>query len=307
MEISDIISIPNVPADTTTGELMMALFSVIIDSERCDNDIVWDFGRVTSLHPFMISALAVYRDSSSNKISLSNVNGALKAKLDEIMFDAPFESADREGSGTDVSCLYDRNVPPICRFSRICPDIDAIQSGLFSIMTRNIRNRTREWNASGAISYLLSELVCNIQEHSHASCGYMYIQCDDNEDCISICVADNGVTIHGSYIAAQKTAYSLLVGDDHAEALRYSVKGLSTKNRPDNESRGYGLSTNLNMVVNGLGGCFMMLSGKGFFRCDEDGEQFVNLPDGLAWDGTMILVSIPLKQRAGFNVYNYIE
>lgn len=99
----------------------------------------------------------------------------------------------------------------------------------------------------------------------------------------------------------------MLVGDDHAEALRYSVKGLSTKNRPDNESRGYGLSTNLNMVVNGLGGSFMMLSGKGFFRCDEDGEQFVNLPDGLAWDGTMILVSIPLKQRAGFNVYNYIE
>ena len=204
MEISDIISIPNVPADTTTGELMMALFSVIIDSERCDNDIVWEFWKMTTLHPFMISALAVFRDSSSNKISLSNVNGALKAKLDEIMFDAPFESADREGSGTDVSCLYDRNVPPICRFSRICPDIDAIQSGLFSIMTRNIRNRTREWNASGAISY-------------------------------------------------------------------------------------------------------MMLSGKGFFRCDDDGEQFVNLPDGLAWDGTMILVSIPLKQRAGFNVYNYIE
>lgn len=60
------------------------------------------------------------------------------------------------------------------------------------------------------------------------------------------------------------------------------------------------------MVVNGLGGAFFMLSGQAFFRSDENGEQFVNLPDGMNWDGTIILVRLPLKQKAGFNVYNYI-
>lgn len=61
------------------------------------------------------------------------------------------------------------------------------------------------------------------------------------------------------------------------------------------------------MVVNGLGGAFFMLSGNAFFRSDEEGEQFVNLPDQMFWDGTIILVRIPLKQKSDFNVYNYIE
>lgn len=135
----------------------------------------------------------------------------------------------------------------------------------------------------------------------------MFVQYVDDEDCLSVCIADNGITIHGSYMATGKNEYMRFIGEDHAEALRQATKGISTKNLPDNESRGYGISTNLDMVVNGLGGAFFMLSGQAFFRSDENGEQFVNLPHSMNWDGTIILVRLPLKQKPGFNVYNYIE
>lgn len=49
------------------------------------------------------------------------------------------------------------------------------------------------------------------------------------------------------------------------------------------------------------------VEGRAFFRSDEEGEQFVNLPNGMYWDGTIILVKIPLKQKEGFDVYKFIE
>ena len=128
-----------------------------------------------------------------------------------------------------------------------------------------------------------------------------------HEDYLTICIADNGIGIHGAYMRSGKSPLIRSIGNDHAESLRYATKGFSSKNLPDNESRGYGISTNLDMVVNGLGGDFFLLSGKAFYWSDEDGEQYVNLPDEMNWDGTIILVRIPLKQKCGFDVYRYIE
>ena len=302
----NIIQIPKADIDAKIGEVLMSVFSLMEETERCGHKIIWDFKGIDFLHPFFISALAVYKDSFEGEIETINICDTLKTGLDAVSFHSPLVFEKDTLPNTLLDEFTESHQAPICKFSVNYAYIDEMQTELFSIISTLIKSRVNGWRPDSALSYLLSELTCNIQEHSHASHGFMIVQCPDSDDYLSICIADNGITIHGSYINSNKPEYIRLIGNDHAEAIRYSTKGVSTKDRPGNE-RGYGISTNLNMVVNGLGGSFFLMSGQAFFRSDENGEQFINLPESMNWDGTIILVRIPLKQDNDFNVYNYIE
>ena len=107
---------------------------------------------------------------------------------------------------------------------------------------------------------------------------------------IHICLADDGITVYGSYIRAKKYLDQI---DSEAEALKMANDGYSTKDLPAAENRGYGISTSKDMLVNGLGGAFFMLS--------------VNLPETIRWNGTVILMKIPVKVRDGFRCIDYIS
>lgn len=69
----------------------------------------------------------------------------------------------------------------------------------------------------------------------------------------------------------------LLNAEDLSALLQAANRGISTKNLPEAENRGYGITTSRNMLVKGLGGTFLMMSGDAvymnspkiqhFFRC----------------------------------------
>jgi len=124
------------------------------------------------------------------------------------------------------------------------------------------------------------------------------------EGCIDICIADSGISIYGSYIAADKFVEE--IGDNDAIALLKAISGYSTKDRPGAESRGFGISTSSKMLVEGLGGAMFILSGGAFFRNDENGAKVVKLPDRFEWGGTIALLRIPITAPKEFNIYNYI-
>lgn len=301
------IKIPIVNSESRIGEVLMSLFSVVEETEKHGQRVIWDYQNAEYLQPFFVSALAVYKHSLENEILDKNLGIRLKHRFDDIRFSNPLFFSGNISPCDNLNSFKETSNLPVCMFSRNYSRIDEMQSELFSIIAKQIKPRIEGWIPNTPLSYLISELTCNIQEHSFASHGFMIMQCPEEENSISVCVADNGITIHGSYMKSGKAELIRIIGDDHAEALRYSTKGFSTKNLPGNESRGYGISSNLDMVVNGLGGAFFLLSGNAFFRSDEDGEQFVNLPEEMFWDGTIILVKIPLKQKDGFDVYKYIE
>ena len=48
------------------------------------------------------------------------------------------------------------------------------------------------------LSYLLDELICNIQQHAHVDKGYAFIGYDFETKSIEVIVADTGITIYGS-------------------------------------------------------------------------------------------------------------
>lgn len=153
------------------------------------------------------------------------------------------------------------------------------------------------------LTYLLDELICNIQQHAQVDKGYAYISYDKSTDSVDIVIADLGITIYGSYVAAQKHLDKL--GNSDAEALNLAQNGYSVKNLPNAENRGYGISSNINMVVNGLHGEFATLSGNALMLHTANKRQILALPPEIDFKGTMIMVTIPANVPTDFNLYNY--
>ena len=155
------------------------------------------------------------------------------------------------------------------------------------------------------LTYLLDELICNIQQHAQTDKGYAYLMYNKAARAIEIVIADFGITIYGSYVAAQKHLDKL--GDSDAEALNLAQNGYSVKNLPDTENRGYGISSNMKMVVDGLHGEFAVLSGNALMLQAANNRKILALPSEIDFKGTMIMVRIPAEVPNGFNLYDYMS
>ena len=155
------------------------------------------------------------------------------------------------------------------------------------------------------LTYLLDELICNIQQHAQTDKGYAYMMYNKEANTIEILIADLGITIYGSYVAAQKHLDKL--GDSDADALNLAQNGYSVKNLPDTENRGYGISSNMKMVVDGLHGEFAALSGNALLLQMTNRREILSLPPEIDFKGTMIMVCIPAQVQDGFNLYDYMS
>ena len=153
------------------------------------------------------------------------------------------------------------------------------------------------------LSYLLDELICNIQQHAHTDKGYAYI--GYSSDYVELAIADAGITIYGSYASVQK--HLDLIGNSDAAALNIAQKGYSTKNLPNAENRGYGISSNIRMIVEGLHGEISILSGNALLGHFAEKEIILALPEEIDFKGTMVIVRFPAKIPNDFNIYNYIN
>jgi len=155
------------------------------------------------------------------------------------------------------------------------------------------------------LTYLLDELICNIQQHAQTDKGYAYLMFNKAARTIEIIIADFGITIYGSYVAAQKHLDKL--GDSDADALNLAQNGYSVKNLPDTENRGYGISSNMKMVVDGLKGEFAVLSGNALLLLTANDRKILALPPEIDFKGTMIMVRIPAQMPDKFNLYDYMS
>jgi hypothetical protein len=293
------VCIPQVSRDKRIGSAFNSLFKIIWQSEEIEGEeLVWDFKNDLFLHPFFLAPLAIYKDNCEKKIVLDNLNINLKAYLDNVCFEKTYDGTNIKEQELDG--YLSRSYIPIVKFKCSGDNIDRIQE----ILQRIIEKQSRVDNSMNTpISHMLSELIDNIGEHSGSNFGYLFCQRVKKE--LYIVIADSGRTIYGSYVHTEK--YIDKIGDDEAIAIKFANDGYSTKDRPEAENRGYGISKSREMVVEGLGGAFFMLSGTAFFRHNEDRINAVNIPDKYRWDGTIILIRIPLKAPDDFYFYNYVE
>lgn len=118
---------------------------------------------------------------------------------------------------------------------------------------------------------------------------------------LDICMADNGVTLLGSY---KKLSDNEIIDD--LEAIKAANRGISSKNLPEAENRGYGIQTSKRMLVEGLGGQYLMISGSCLYLKSPGHDNVYSVPDGLRWNGTIVALRIPVDSSQ-FNYVNYLE
>lgn len=301
------VIVPNVCEDKFKGESFNYLVQVVEQTRQVvdGGTVIWDFRDVTTLHPFFLAPLAIFRQQSSQDIRCENISLQMQSYLNGIHFDRMlhFENATREAAEQVMVQYIERNYIPLCSFSMTDSNKDA-----FCSIARNIIVRQTHIGSSvnTPISYFLSELIDNIYEHSGSLYGYLFSQYLEHDQSINLCIADNGITIPGNY---QRTGlYQQEINNDPAEALRLANEGRSTKNLPETENRGYGISTSKRMLVEGLGGSFFMLSGSAFHRYEHQSlNYYADISRFFHWDGTLILLRIPINAPDGFNYINYLE
>ncbi|MBR2195779.1 MAG: hypothetical protein IJ911_09210 [Salinivirgaceae bacterium] len=201
-----------------------------------------------------------------------------------------------------ITSLYLGNpVPDIFHFSLDDKTTADAISSLKNILKINCHNNLKSLNPP--LTYLFDELICNIQQHAQTDKGYAYLNYNESTQHIEIIVADCGITIYGSYVSMQKHLDKL--GNSDADALNLAQKGYSVKNLPNTENRGYGISSNIKLVVNGLKGEFSVLSGNALMIHSSGKSIILSLPKEIDFKGTMIMATFPSEVPTDFDIYKY--
>lgn len=301
--MSEVVNIPKVDRDERIGSAFNHLFNVINKTEGFAKEKVqWNFSESSFFHPFFIAPLALYKKSCCKDIECINKSKYIDSYFNMIYFNNPLYVDSNTNLEEILKGYLKKSYIPICCFDLCNNNIDSLQTIIQRIIEKQ---SSADRKITTPLSYFLGELICNISQHSQSNVGYIYSQYLKREKCIDICIADSGITVYGSYIKANK--YMDEIGDDEAVALKKANEGYSTKDLPNAENRGYGIISTKNMLVDGLKGSFFMLSGGAFHRHDNDGSEFTRLPKSIYWNGTIILMRIPVDVSEDFNYMEYIQ
>ncbi len=263
-----------------------------------DDSVVIDFSKTDFISPVFVLSLLVYAKKSGKEIIFENLNEYMKA----IHMDGGIKPDELRNSEflAIMEGYSKRTYIPVINFpaNKNNDEKEGILSAVEELIIRqlNIPN-----NVAYGIKYMLGETIDNITEHSETDRGFLFCQAYKNKGYLDICIADSGVTLLGSY---QKLEDKFIEND--LEAIKAANRQISSKNLPDAENRGYGIYTSKKMLIKGLSGQYMIMSGSAIYMKSKTIDQFFTLPEGLRWDGTIVALRIPY-QASQFDYIKYIE
>ena len=289
----------NVQDDRLSSGLVPVVEIMSQIEQSQDHLVTVDFSDCRFISPVFALSFIVYATRCGRKISLRNLSSYMKA----IGFlDGGIRPDNlRHSEFLAIMEGYSRKTYiPIISFPARAnsDDKEAIITVVENMM---IRQSNVPANVSTGIKYIIGETIDNITEHSETDRGFVFAQSYPSKGYLDLCIADRGVSLLGSYQKAH--GYEIL---SDLEAMKAANRGVSSKNLPDAENRGYGIITSKRMLVEGLGGQYLMISGSSFYFNGNGFDNFYSLPPGLRWLGTIIALRIPY-QVSSFNYINYIE
>lgn len=300
------VIIPAANRDAHIGSVFNHVFKVMFQTEQTEitdgRFIEWDFKDCRFLHPFYLAALSVLKTQYGKTIRCTNLQTAIKSYFDIVFFGTPLviDSTNNRDSLWDK--YEEKTYLPICVFNPKDKSSTNAQQLIQETVKRQIGNNNP---IHRILSFLLGELIDNITDHSHSENGFLFCQRIPKENMLYVFICDTGHSIYSSY--ATDDRYVEILTTAELSALKLALSGKSTKNRPENENRGYGISKSREIIINGLGGEFFILSGGAFFRHDINGETLVDLPESIRWNGTVVLLKIPTIIPKDFDIYNHIS
>jgi len=254
-----------------------------------DDELVLDCSSIGFASPVFLISLMLCLSSCKKQVSVINRNKYLETVR---FYDALKPDEIGEDIFKEILSHYDKKTfIPIISFpacSNRSSDKDSIMSSIENLLCRQLGI---ENNVLNGIKYIIGEMVDNITEHSESERGYIFAQSYPAKGYLDLCIADEGITLNGSF---NKVGIEVI---DDVEAMQAANKGVSSKNLPDAENRGYGIYTSKKMLIQGLEGQYMMMSGNALYLYSAETERIIELPGGLRWDGTVIALRLPYQNK----------
>lgn len=304
-EYNAIVLIPPIGRDARIGSVFNHIFSIMYQTEQTDTSnggkVVWDFSQCKFLHPFFLGALSILKRQYGDIIIMQGVKAEISRYLDTVYFGNPLSILPIGNDDSTWSKYRNKTYLPICMFH----PYDKSSLRAQELVQATIRHQlSRDNGVHGVLSLLLGELIDNITEHSKSEEGYLFCQSHPREKMLYVLICDTGRSIFASYASDKR--YAGLLTNLESSALLLALGGKSTKDRPENENRGYGISKSRRLIIDGLGGEFFILSGSAFVRYDRNGDSVADVPEDFRWNGTIVLLKIPTEIPKDFNIYKYI-
>ena len=264
-----------------------------------DGEVTIDLSDTHFVSPVFALSLIVYLTRCGKDVHLQNIPDYLRTigfadggiKPDRMRLTEFLATLEKHAAKTFI---------PIVDFSaERNSDAKEVVSSIVENMI--IRQLSIQQNVANGFKYMIDETLDNITEHSESDRGYIFAQAYPTKGFLDVCIADRGVGLLGSY--------EKLLGNEIAsdmEAIKAANRGISSKNLPDAENRGFGIRTSKHMLIQGLGGQYMMISGNSLYLKSRILDSFYAMPNGLRWNGTIVALRIPYHSNT-FNYIDYIE
>ena len=264
-----------------------------------DLEVTIDFSDTRFISPVFALSFIVYLSRCGKQVSFKNIsdyleriefsNGGVKP---DMMRQTEFLA--------DLEKYASKTYIPIIDFAA-GRNSDAKEAVSSIVENMIIQQLSIQSNVANGLKYMIDEILDNITEHSESDRGYIFAQAYPNKGFLDVCIADRGVSLLGSY---EKLPGNEILSD--IEAIKAANRGLSSKNLPDAENRGFGIRTSKQMLIQGLGGQYLMISGSSLYIKTVNLDSFYSMPRGLRWNGTIVALRIPYHSSS-FNYINYIE
>lgn len=270
-----------------------------MESTQVGESVTIDFSQAEFISPMFALSLIIYLSQCKRNVTFSNVPDYIKL----IGLNSRGIKPDLMRQ-TEFLAILEKYVLktyiPIIDFSadRNSDAKEAVSSIVENLIIRQLNIQP---NVANGLKYMIDETLDNITEHSESDRGYIFAQSYPRKGFLDVCIADRGVTLLGSY---QKLPGNEIASD--SEAIKAANRGLSSKNLPDAENRGFGIKTSKQMLIKGLGGQYLMMSGSSLYVKSPNFDSFYLMPNGLRWNGTIVALRIPYNVPL-FNYINYIE
>jgi len=291
------------------GHSISKLLKLISQIEGSNEDeIELDFTEARMLNPFFLGGLACCLNrytSAGRKIRLNHtLNSSIHSYLDTVCFPECL-TPEKDAEDTFFKRLEtyaSKSYIPIIAFPTGFDNYhgtvrEKVLNAVSELLKTQLSFKEKERQP---LSYFIDELTHNVNDHSGSPFGYLFAQFYRSSNYLDLVICDNGKGIFKSYEGNQK-----FMPRDEVEALQFAISGKSTKDRP--ESKGFGISTSRNMLINGLRGRFFIWTGRTAYLETVERVNMLNLPDECYFEGTYVALRIPTIIPAVFNFYEYAE
>lgn len=267
--------------------------------QSSDDEISLCFGESIFVTPLFMSAVLIKLLSVDKKVLLTTNN-----YLSTVHFDSYGLQLDSPEATSDCFKAFEKKTYlPILRFTTEGRGVQRgshIGSSVAEFLKRRASLPTE---IHTALTYLISETIDNILEHACSKCGYISCQAYPRLGYIDLSIFDSGISLIGSFRESGRMDET----NSDTEAMEAIINDqVSTKNLPGAENRGFGIRTSRKMLVNGLGGEYLIYSGCALFVSNPKGERIMGLPSSIGVRGTLVAMRIPISKK-GFSPVDYYQ